>query len=194
MQNLVLTSLILIALTVGISQSSDAQWVQTNGPYGGTVNALMTCGTNLFAGSEGSYVFLSTNNGESWKGESLINNLQTVQYVHSFEVTGNKIFAGTGSGVFLSTNSGSSWTPVDSGLTNISVLSLAVSDTVLFAGMYSGGLFRSTNSGTIWTAANTGFPVANVNALATPISSPEPTSVFCSLLIAVQAGHMSITD
>jgi len=29
-----------------------AQWMQTNGPYGGTVRCLVASGTNLFAGTE----------------------------------------------------------------------------------------------------------------------------------------------
>ncbi|MDQ3011765.1 MAG: hypothetical protein M3X11_13785, partial [Acidobacteriota bacterium] len=42
------------------------QWVQTNGPYGGDIRALLVNGTNLFAGTNGGGVFLSTNNGQSW--------------------------------------------------------------------------------------------------------------------------------
>ena len=32
---------------------TQAQWVQTNGPYGGNVTALAVSGTNLFAGTDG---------------------------------------------------------------------------------------------------------------------------------------------
>ena len=37
-----------------------AQWVQTNGPCGGTVNCLLASGTSLFAGTDAG-VFRSTN-------------------------------------------------------------------------------------------------------------------------------------
>ncbi|MDR3669070.1 MAG: hypothetical protein P4L35_19745 [Ignavibacteriaceae bacterium] len=44
-----------------------AQWVQTNGPYGGTVACSAVNGNNIFAGTE-AVVYLSTNNGYSnWK-------------------------------------------------------------------------------------------------------------------------------
>ncbi|HEX9970745.1 MAG TPA: regulator, partial [bacterium] len=43
-----------------------AQWTQTNGPYGGRVNSLAVSGTNLFAGTDGGGVFLSTNKGTNW--------------------------------------------------------------------------------------------------------------------------------
>ena len=45
---------------------SNAQWVQTNGPYGGTVRCFAVSGTNLFAGTSDGEVFLSANNGTSW--------------------------------------------------------------------------------------------------------------------------------
>jgi len=44
----------------------NAQWIQTNGPYGGAVQCLAASGTNLYAGTSNSGVFLSTNNGTSW--------------------------------------------------------------------------------------------------------------------------------
>jgi hypothetical protein len=43
----------------------NAQWIQTNGPVGGTVNCVAISGTNIFAGTKGG-IFLSTNNGSSW--------------------------------------------------------------------------------------------------------------------------------
>ena len=57
--------LILLILLVHVTLSP-AQWIQTNGPYGGLVRAFATSGTNLYAGTDGSGVFLSTNNGASW--------------------------------------------------------------------------------------------------------------------------------
>lgn len=43
-----------------------AQWIQTNVPYGGYVFSLAVSGTNLFAGTYGGGVFLSTDIGTSW--------------------------------------------------------------------------------------------------------------------------------
>jgi hypothetical protein len=48
-----------------------SQWVQTNGPYGRTVVSFAVAGTNLFAGTDGGGVFLSTNNGTSWTQSGL---------------------------------------------------------------------------------------------------------------------------
>jgi hypothetical protein len=49
-------------------------------------------GTNLFAGTAGGGVFLSTNNGQSW---TAINNGLTDLSIYSLVVSGNRIFAGT---------------------------------------------------------------------------------------------------
>jgi|GEM_PF-2489141 len=62
--------------------------------------------------------------------------------INCFAVSGENLFAGTYKGVFLSTNNGTSWTEVSSGLTNISVLSLAVSGTDLFVFTGSGVFVR----------------------------------------------------
>jgi hypothetical protein len=140
-----------------------AQWIQTNGPYGGVTSFVVSPdgagGTNLFA-ANGSGVYLSTNDGTSWIG---VNTGLTNTYVYALAVSpaaggtrGTNLFAGTANGVFLSTNSGTSWTAVNLGLTTgTPVYALAVLGTNLFAGG-SGGIFLSTNNGTSWTAVNTG--------------------------------------
>ena len=157
------TSLIIFLFMVFFAGTLSAQWVQTNGPYGGYVEAFAvspngTGGANLFAGTWHNGVYLSTNNGTSW---TAANAGLTSNYVSSFAVSPNgagstNLFAGTGSGVFLSTNNGTSWTAVDSGLTSKQVLDLAVIGTNLFAGTDS-GVFLTTNNGTSWNRASTGL-------------------------------------
>lgn len=71
--------------------------MQTNGPYGGYVYSLAVSGTNLFAGTYGGGVFLSTNNGTSW---TEVNSGLTNTYVWSLAVSGTNLFAGTLGAVF----------------------------------------------------------------------------------------------
>jgi hypothetical protein len=147
--------------------------MQTNGPFGGEVHSFTVSGTNLFAGTYGSGVFLSTNNGTSWTaaGTGL-----PKTYVYALAVSGTNIFAGTPDGVFRSTNNGTSWTQVNTGLTNIYVQALAVSGSNLFAGTNSGGVFLSTDNGTSWSSVNTGLPLRTiVRALAV---SPNGANLF----------------
>ena len=52
MKTLLTFLLLAVAASVG-----NAQWVQTNGPFGGYVSSFAVSGTNLFAGTNGG-VFL----------------------------------------------------------------------------------------------------------------------------------------
>jgi photosystem II stability/assembly factor-like uncharacterized protein len=136
-----------------------ANWTKTSGINAGSINALAVSGRNIFAGTGGGGVFLSTNNGTSWTAVN--SGMPANSNIHSFAVRGSNIFAGTvGRGVFLSTNNGSNWTAVNNGLpANASVYSLAVNDSNIFAGTFAGGsVFLSIDNGTSWTAVNNGLP------------------------------------
>lgn len=146
--------LIIISFSI-----SNAQWVQTSGPYGGTVNIFAVSGSNLFIGTGGAGtnsggVFRSTNNGTSW---TEVSNGLNNKVIKALAVSGNNLFAGTEiDGVFFSTNNGASWTAVNNGLTNKSVNALAAYENNIFVGT-SSGVFLSTNNGTNWTAVNNGL-------------------------------------
>jgi photosystem II stability/assembly factor-like uncharacterized protein len=158
------TTFILLAVFVLTSTNLNAQWMQVLPSQNGAFFALSLKGTtNLFAGSDQSGVFLSTDNGENW---TTVNSGLTDHRVHSFVVEAENLFAGTLGGVFLSTDNGTSWTAVDSGLTNLNIYPLAVSGVNLFAGTSSSGVFLSTDNGTSWTAVNSGLTNLEVNALA----------------------------
>jgi hypothetical protein len=119
-----------------------------------SVLAFAVSGTNIFAATYGSGVFLSTNSGTSW---TKVNSGLTDNYVNTLVMSGPNLFAGTEGGAFLSTSNGTSWTKVDSGLTDAYVNALAVSGANLFAGTYNGGVFLSTNSGASWAPVNSGL-------------------------------------
>jgi hypothetical protein len=164
------TIFLLLAVAASVC---DAQWVQTNGPYGAYVSCFAVIpsgggGTNLFAGSHGKDywypspgnggVFRSTNGAANW---SAVDNGLTDLGVYAFAVCGMNLFAGTRwAGIFLSTNSGASWTPVSGcGSNQIDALATfpnGAGGTNLFAGMGC-GTYLSTDNGTSWTSSNTPF-------------------------------------
>src|ERR1035437_413617 len=146
-----------------LSLSINAQW-QDIGPGGGIVRCFVSGGTNIYAGTDGGGVFLTSNNGGLWTS---VNTGLTNILVSALAINGTNIFAGTNAGVFISSNNGSSWTPVNNGLgTTLDVLAFTVSGTNIFVVTGSGGVFLSTNNGGNWTQKNTGLGNIYVNALA----------------------------
>ncbi|MFA6457505.1 MAG: T9SS type A sorting domain-containing protein, partial [Bacteroidota bacterium] len=108
-------------------------------------------------------------------------------------------FAGTDGGIFLTTNNGSNWNEVNSGLTSMDIYSMAVMDTVIYAGASGGGLFRSTNNGTQWNSANNGLTNAAVYALAANgvnLFAGTFAGVYCSTNNGVQwnAANAGLTN
>jgi hypothetical protein len=179
---------------------ASAQWVQTNGPYGGNIRCIVGSGTNLFAGTQGSGVYRSTNGGTWWSAVNagLTDHSGTSSSVFALALSpdgtgGTNLFAGTeGDGVFRSTNNGSTWTWTSSGLTYTSVLSIVISGPNLFAGIVGGGVYRSTNNGTNWNRVG---PYVNVLCLAT--SGPNvfagcPSSIFHPLQNATMDHELSV--
>ena len=81
---------IFILLNLFQNFTATAQWVQTNGPTGGFITALVVSGTNVFAGTDKGGVFLSTDNGSSWTEK---NNGLTNSSVSSLATVGSNIFA-----------------------------------------------------------------------------------------------------
>ncbi|MCX6132214.1 MAG: SUMF1/EgtB/PvdO family nonheme iron enzyme [Ignavibacteriales bacterium] len=121
-------------------------------------------GRNVFAGTEGSGVLLSTDDGGSW---TTVNNGFGKSYivVSALAVSGTNLFAGVGgSGVFVSTNNGSSWN--QTGLTNTTILAFAISGSSIFAASDTGGVFRSTNNGGTWAQFNSGLSIKRICSLA----------------------------
>jgi len=89
--------LVSMGILLSFPQWAGAQWVQTSGPTGCDILALAVSGTNLFAGTEGDGVFLSTDNGASWTAAS--SGLPEDTEILCLAVNGPNLFAGTGSSV-----------------------------------------------------------------------------------------------
>jgi hypothetical protein len=74
--------------------------------------SLAVSGTNIFAGTDSSGVFLSSDNGENWYPS---NNGLMNKEVLALAPSNSNMFAGTwGGGIFLSSNNGTSWSAINS--------------------------------------------------------------------------------
>jgi hypothetical protein len=136
------------------------------------VYTLAIQGNNIFAGTWGGGVYLSSNNGSSWTPVN--NGLPVNTFVRTLAIQGNNIYAGnSGSGVYLSSDNGKNWTAVNNGLPfNIRdfgstsdlydwVTTIAIQGNNIYAGeMYAGtdygetwglGVYVSSNNGSSWT-------------------------------------------
>jgi hypothetical protein len=116
------------------------------------VMRLAAQGPNLFAGTTGEGIFLSSNNGTSWKS---VNKGLTNLSIYGLAVIGTDVFAGVFSGdstggIFRSSDNGTSWHAVNTGMTNFMVDVLISNGTNLFSGN-NAGVYLSTNEGGNWT-------------------------------------------
>ena len=152
--------------TVAQSTDDGANWLST-GSAGNTI-ALLVHGSDLFAGTKGQGLNLSTDNGSTWARLSIASS-----YVRALAADNSYLYAGvdnpfghSADGVHRSSDNGATWTQVNSGLTYKKVHALAVSGADLFAGTYDGGVFLSTDQGASWSAVNSGLTDLNVIALA----------------------------
>ncbi len=113
-------------------------------------------------------IFSTTSGGASWKELYALPN-GSVQVFAIDPGSPSTVYAGTDViGVLKSTDSGATWAPVNDGLTDLNVTSLAISPSagIVYAGTAFGGVFKSTNGGSTWTSLNLGLSNLRVASLA----------------------------
>jgi len=125
-------------------------------------------------------VFKSTDKGATWARTSLV----TTAAVQTLAVASSStVYAGTfGSGVSKSTDGGSTWSPMNTGLTDPFIFSLAldpVSPGTVYAGSSSldgrGRVFKTTNGGVTWVATSLS---AREPVVALAVAPTAPSTVY----------------
>lgn len=187
------TIAICLAIAVlGPIGPAGAQWVQTNGPYGGDVRCMAiipagdATGTpTIFLGTYSGGVFRSTDRGTTWTGANSGLSHPAVSALavslSSGGTGGSTLFAGTCGGIYRSTDAGASWEQASVGLMNMDTRSLAVSPgdgsaNHILAGTAGGGVYLSTDNGETWRS--TGIPnacVVSMVAGGTTLIAGEPS-------------------
>ncbi len=146
-----------------MSNTLKAQWTQTNGYFGGNINAYEVSGTNIFAGTDKG-MFLSINNGDEWTS---VNNGLGDSLIYCIAINGSTIFVGTSTqGIYKSEDNGNSWTAANIGLSNSKVRCMLINGTNIYAGTESDGVFLSTDNGQSWTSIINGLVNSPFRALA----------------------------
>ena len=156
----------IILLSLILCTQSYAQWQKLNLPDSVKVNSLAVIDSNIFAGTDGEGIYLSTDNGKNW--ESINYGLQS-KVIHKVFIDGITIFAGTHSGAYISTDNGFNWNAINSGLSGLGVWSFAESnnifgDSVYFAGTWN-GIYSSTDRGKNWKSTGLSYTTMPVHSI-----------------------------
>ncbi len=158
-----LLPIIVLICILGDQNSLHAQWAQSSGISGQTIDCFAADGGSVLAGSTGGFVYVSNDNGGSW---SAMGTQMTNAAVYGLAAGGGDLFAAGSRGVYRSTNSGTTWVQMNSGLAADTVVNtLVVQGNALLAGTNGGGIFFSTDYGGSWTAWNTGLGNLYVTSL-----------------------------
>lgn len=182
-----LSSKVLAVVAILICSESRAQWVNVStGLMNRSVDALLTSGGKVFAGSEGGDVFLSTDSGGTW---TAVDSGLSSMPVQSLGSCTTSLFAGSAGtdGIYRSTDNGTSWMQVNNGLTDYYVTNFAASGINVFVAT-GGGVFRSTNNGLNWTAVNSGLTDTLVYALAILGSNLVAATNFGGVFLSTNEG------
>ncbi|MGA7162084.1 MAG: hypothetical protein WBZ48_13880 [Bacteroidota bacterium] len=155
-----------------VGSNSSTSW--NNVLQGTSVSSVCLSGNNIIAGTRGGVIFLSTDNGLSWKGVDTLHSVGSIKganFVLIPNVTvynnGINLFAGAGNvlegSVDVSMNNGLSWTKRDTSFVQVVNCFASIGETV-FAGT-NNGVYISTNSGISWNASNAGLSFSNYDSI-----------------------------
>lgn len=151
-----------------LKASANIQWTNytsTQGLPNKEISSIAISGSNIYLGTIGGGVAVSTNSGSTWTIYSTASGL-TDSFVYGICLSGSNLYASTSStGLFLSTNGGGAWsTPGTSSSDSVitgGLFASTVSSSLIVADGIS-GLAVSTDSGSTWTDFTTGNFAAGV--------------------------------
>jgi photosystem II stability/assembly factor-like uncharacterized protein len=195
---------ILASTDKGLFRSSNNgdNWTQVMSSIAGNlITALAAVGKNLYAGTNGSGVFCSTDNGTTWVGlgsSAMFSSVRVTSFVFtvkSISLHGQKPIIYN---VFASTSTrndiplpgllffdGTTWIPVNSDLdlANTEVYAVIASGKYFFAGTDK-GVYRSANNGINWTKVSNNLPNTGIFSLAASgtkiYAGTKSGAVYCS--------------
>jgi photosystem II stability/assembly factor-like uncharacterized protein len=123
-------------------------------------------GNYLVAGGDSPGIWFSSNNGNNWFRTT--SGVDSNEYVYSFFVDGNTIYAAIGytSAVGISTNNGLTWTKSTNGLASSQLITgITKLGATLYATHSALGLYTSTDNGSSWSLAPAGIGAQDKNAI-----------------------------
>ncbi len=146
---------ILITFLFLSHSATNAQWVQTNGPYGADVTSVLIHNSYKFAGTRNG-LYRSVLESNVWQSDN-----ETLKgfWVEALTADSKNIYAGTKHGLYKTSDEGISWS--SAGLPDRIITALAIKDSLLFAGTVN-GIFVSSDKGLTWKEVDSGLISTNV--------------------------------
>lgn len=146
---------LFIITNYGLYRSTDEgdSWTKKSKGLNGYPIYIKSCENIIYVGDNGSGIYVSLDNGETW---NLSGNIGLVQDITNKE---NDVFVGTNNGVYFTSDNGASWIDKSSNLTNKDIRTVDVVGDILYVGTYGDGLFMSTDYGDTWISKNNGLPL-----------------------------------
>ena len=111
---------------------------------------------HIFLGTQDGGIFRSTDRGVSWHSLSRTLPNDSIRSIVPLKIG---LFVATGRGVFKLGEEDQRWSPVNTGLTELAIQTLIVSDQGVFFAGTSAGAFRSDNAGLQWVNVSEGLGV-----------------------------------
>lgn len=100
--------LFLLFVISGTVSDANSQWIQTNGPYGETINASCHSSSTLFVGTHNG-VFKSSDEGKNWK---LISQDLVYDQIWSLHYSNGTLYAGSIGCLYFTDDDGENWSAV----------------------------------------------------------------------------------
>lgn len=140
------------------SKSDEADWVQTNGPYGGEINTLYATPEGvLFAGTGGAGIFRSTDLGNSWTptNTGLPDSSGDGLFAAVYAQKRKMLYAGSGE-LYASADGGDTWHHVPTLQKRVSVSGIVTIGARVYIGTFGDGVWYS-DDGDSWMPMNEGL-------------------------------------
>lgn len=150
---------------VFISINQGKQWIERDDDINNkNIQALVSIGNAVYAGSNGGGVLKTTNLGEKWesKNDGLGN-----PFIYGLAVEGDSLYAVTDeSGVYMSKDRGETWFSLNNGdIIGIVLFSIAVHDGKVYVGGQFGNIYTTSDYGLTWENINKGDLFFNIKSI-----------------------------
>lgn len=155
----------IFILIIILSNAVFSQWEACNNGLN-TSQPFLTFainGNNLFIGTLGNGIYLTTDNGTNWQAVNQGLTSPLGRMVIALTAKGDTIYAGGADGIYFTSNNGTNWNKINTDLPKSSVVSaIGINGNNIYIGTINAisnevNIFLSTNNGTNWNEIDQGL-------------------------------------